>query len=237
MTGPIISMWSGPRNVSTALMYSFGERADTCIVDEPLYGYYLKKTGVEHPGGIEVINDMELDERKVWSSIPRDSGKITFVKNMAHHALDLSLDWYREPVPMFLIRDPKEMLPSLTIQLPDASLRDTGLKRQVELLDMFRAMGKEPIVLDSKYLLLDPRKVLSAVCEKLGVGFSEKMLHWEPGPREADGIWAKHWYHSVHQSRGFQPYVPKTDPFPKELHPLLTECEPYYNQLLKHAIT
>ncbi len=234
---PIISLWSGPRNVSTALMYSFGQRPDIQIVDEPLYGYYLNQTGVNHPGADEVLATMNLDQSQVWEHVTANREKILFLKNMAHHALDLSDQWYDIPVPVFLIRDPREMLPSLTIQLPQANLRDTGLKRQAEMLQMFNSMGKTPIVIDSKTLLLHPEGVLKKVCQQLDIPFFEQMLRWKAGPRDEDGIWAKYWYHAVHASTGFQKYIEKREPFPEHLTALLDECQPYYEQLVNQAIS
>jgi hypothetical protein len=156
---------------------------------------------------------------------------------MAHHAMDLSDQWFAVPRPVFLIRDPREMLPSLTIQLPEANLRDTGLKRQAEMLRMFTSMEKDPLVIDSKFLLLNPEGVLKKVCDQLDIPFFEQMLSWKAGPRAEDGIWARYWYHRVHESTGFQKYTEKSIPFPEHLMPLLDECQPYYEQLVNQAIT
>lgn len=234
-----VCLWSGPRNVSTALMYSFAERSDTEIVDEPLYGHFLRVTGTNHPGRDEVLANVNCNGDQVMREIlrrdeARQSGLI-FLKQMAHHLVDVDRQFLRQTRNILLIRDPREMLPSLTIQLPNATLADTGLKMQWELYEALRTGGEEPPVLDSRELLLNPRHVLSLLCDRLGVPFEEAMLAWPSGPRPEDGVWAPHWYHSVHASSGFAPYVAKND-FPTHLEPLLAECRPWYEKLYRHAI-
>ena len=207
------------------------------VVDEPLYAYYLAKTGANHPGGEEVLLHMEQDQRVVWEKLPASDNKHLFLKNMAHHAIDLDARWYEIPRPVFLVRDPEEMLPSLTIQLLDASLSDTGLKRQVEMVELFEKDGRKPVVIDSAILLRDPEDILKKVCEKLHLPYEPAMLHWSAGPKPEDGVWALHWYHRVHESTGFAPYVKKPASFPHHLRPLLDECKPYYERLMNFVIT
>jgi hypothetical protein len=154
---------------------------------------------------------------------------------MAHHLVELHLGFLGEMSNIFLIRDPREMLPSLTIQLPHAGLSDTGLKRQCELYDDLRAAGQIPAILDSRELLLDPAGVLKQLCKHLGLDFDPCMLRWEAGPLAEDGIWAPHWYHQVHKSTGFSPYQAKSE-FPEELEGLLADCKPWYDKLFKHAL-
>lgn len=234
-----VCLWSGPRNVSTALMYSFAERSDTEVVDEPLYGHFLRVTGTQHPGRDEVLASVNCDGDQVMRDILRRSKQrksgLVFLKQMAHHLVEIDREFLRRTRNILLIRDPREMLPSLTIQLPNATLADTGLKMQWALFEALRTGGEEPPVLDSRELLLNPRRVLTVLCERLGVPFEETMLAWPPGPRPEDGVWAPHWYHAVHASRGFAPYVAKTD-FPPHLEPLLAECRPWYEKLYRHAI-
>ncbi len=238
MTKPIC-LWSGPRNVSTALMYSFAQLPSVHVVDEPLYGHYLAVSGAIHPGRDEILAAMNCNGDAVMSGLlqrQREQPASTlFLKHMAHHLTDLDLTFLAETKNIFLIRDPREMLPSLTIQLPHARLSDTGLKRQWDLYTELSAAGKQPIILDSRELLLDPDGVLQALCSHLGLAFTEKMLRWEAGAREEDGIWARHWYHAVHKSTGFSEYVTKTR-FPMELKSLLDECNPWYEKLLAHAL-
>ena len=234
-----LSVWSGPRNVSTALMYSFRQRTDTAVVDEPLYGHYLRTTGAAHPGIGEVLERMEGDgERVVRDVILGPCARpVHFFKNMAHHLLGLDRGFISRITNVILIRNPAEMLPSLAEQLPEPTLRDTCLDRQVEILEVVLGRGEKPVVLDAKELLLDPAGVLEQVCERLGIPFEVEMLRWPAGPKPEDGVWAKHWYGSVHASTGFAPYRPKTGRFPQRLEPLLGECLPLYERLRGYAIT
>ena len=234
-----ISMWSGPRNVSTALMYSFRQRPDTRVVDEPLYGHYLRVTGSPHPGDAAVLAAMETDGERVVTEclLGRHDRPVLFVKNMAHHLVDLDRGFLAHLTNALLIRDPREMLPSLARRLPDPTLRDTGLDRQVELLEHELARGHQPVVLDARELLLDPASVLRRACHRLGLPFTERMLSWPPGPKPEDGVWAPHWYDSVHASTGFAPHTPEREPFPQRLTPLLEICTPLYERLAGYAIT
>jgi len=157
------------------------------------------------------------------------------MKHMAHHLVDLDLGFLRETCNIFLIRAPRDMLPSLSVQLPEPRLADTGLQRQWELFTELVDAGQEPAILDSRELLLSPPDVLRQLCEHIGVPFTPAMLSWEAGPRPEDGVWAPHWYHAVHRSTGFGPYRPKTE-FPDRLRALLDECQPWYERLFEHAI-
>ena len=231
-------MWSGPRNVSTALMYSFRQRVDTVVVDEPLYGHYLKTTGAGHPGAREVMEVMDGDGERVVREVilgPCER-RIHFFKNMAHHLPGLDPGFLDSITNVLLIRNPTEMLPSLAKQLPSPTLRDTGLREQAGILDSILARGGKPIVLDVRRLLLDPPEVLRRVCSRLGIPFDKAMLSWPAGPKPEDGVWAKHWYHNVHASTGFAPYEPRKDHFPARLKPLLEECLPLYERLRDYAI-
>ena len=239
MTTPIC-LWSGPRNVSTALMYSFAQRDDIRVVDEPLYGHYLRASGADHPARDQIMASMDSDGDAVMRALierqQQDSTRRLFLKHMAHHLVDLDLGFLQETSNIFLIRDPREMLPSLTIQLPHATLRDSGLKRQWELFEDLRRVGQVSVVLDSRELLMDPPGVLRKLCEHLGLEFNPCMLGWEAGPRAEDGIWAPHWYHVVHRITGFAPYRPK-HAFPERLIGLLNECQPWYERLFENALT
>lgn len=219
-------------------MYSFAQRADTRVVDEPLYGHYLRVTGAKHPGGDQVVAETNCDGAAVMRDLlatSRDISETLFIKHMAHHLVQLDTEFLSQSRNVFLIRDPREMLPSLTVQIPHAGLADTGLRRQCELLAELRSLGQQPVVLDSKELLLNPAKVLQRLCERLGMEFSATMLQWEAGPRPEDGVWASHWYHAVHQSTGFAEYHQKGE-FPSRLKSLLAECQPWYDKLYAHAI-
>ena len=233
-----VCLWSGPRNVSTALMYSFAQRDDTRVVDEPLYGHYLRVSAADHPGRAEVMAAMNCDGDAVMRDLIRESAnesRLLFLKQMAHHLVGLNLTFLQKTRNVFLIRDPQQMLPSLVRQLPHAGLADTGLDRQWQLYEWLVDTGQQPAIVDSRELLLNPERVLRRLCSHLGLAFTDAMLSWEPGARAEDGVWARHWYHTVHQSSGFEPYRPKTE-FPDELRPLLAECTPWYDKLYAKAI-
>jgi hypothetical protein len=220
-------------------MYSFAQNNCVTVIDEPLYGHYLRVTGADHPGSAEVIAAMNCDGDAVMRELLRRQAEQPeprlFMKHMAHHLVDLDLGFLRETCNIFLVRDPRDMLPSLSIQLPEPRLADTGLRRQWELFSELVAAGQRPAILDSRELLLSPPDVLRQLCEHIDVPFTPAMLSWEAGPRPEDGVWAPHWYHALHRSTGFAPYRPKTE-FPDRLRPLLDECQPWYDRLFEHAI-
>jgi hypothetical protein len=236
-----IAMWSGPRNISTALMRSWGNRPDTSVCDEPLYAHYLLRTGVAHPGAEEVIRHHETDWRKVVAELTGavpDGRAISYQKHMAHHLLsEIDRGWLDRVTNAFLIRDPREVLTSLVRVLPRPSLADTGLPQQVEIFRWVRdRTGAVPPVVDARDVLEDPRGTLGRLCEALGVAFLEAMLSWPPGRRPTDGIWAKHWYDAVERSTTFGPYVPKPDPVPDHLAGLYEECVALYESLHRHRL-
>ena len=233
-----LSVWSGPRNVSTALMYAFRQRPDTLVLDEPLYGHYLKVTAADHPGDDEVRATMDTDGERVVREVLLGPCErpIHFFKNMAHHLTGLDRGFLDDVSNVLLTRDPAEMLPSLARQLSDPTLRDTGLLRQAEILEYVLGHGGEPVVLDARELLLDPPGVLRQMCDRLGIPFHEAMLRWPAGPKPEDGVWAKYWYANVHASTGFSAYEPKPDAFPEKLKPLLEECRPLYERLIRYAV-
>jgi hypothetical protein len=229
-------MWSGPRNISTALMRSWGNRPDTAVCDEPLYAHYLRVTGVDHPGADEVIARHEPDWRKAVDFLlaPVPGGKpIFYQKQMAHHLLpDVGRDWLGQVTNAFLIREPREMLTSLAKVLSDPSPEATGLPQQVEIFEWVRSRtGAAPPVVDARDILDDPHGTLTLLCEALGVPFLEAMLSWPPGRRETDGVWAKYWYDNVEKTTTFQPYAPKPEPVPDRLRGLLDLCQSYYETL------
>ena len=233
-----ICLWSGPRNVSTALMYAFGQRSDTEIIDEPLYAHYLHITGAMHPGREIVMASMQNDATEVIRDVILGPSKkrVLFMKQMAHHLVKIDRSFMQKTQNILLIRDPKEMLTSLTKVIGIPRLKDTGYKIQTELLLELREMGQSPPILDARELLLAPKDVLSTLCSRLGLPFEESMLSWERGGHPSDGVWAPYWYQNVHQSDCFAPYQPKSEPFPEELNSLLSECLPYYELLCADAI-
>ena len=237
-----LAMWSGPRNVSTALMRSWGNRDDTVVVDEPLYAHYLAVTGRPHPGREQVIGHHETDWRRVVEMLlaPQPPGtRIFYQKQMSHHLLpDIGRQWLSQMTHAFLIREPRAMLASLSGKLEQFTLADTGLQQQVEIFDhVLEATGRVPPVVDSADLLGAPEAMLRRLCHALGVPFSERMLAWPPGRRETDGIWAPWWYSRVEESTGFekQPAQPLA-PLPGELRAIEGQCRPLYERLWDHRL-
>jgi hypothetical protein len=222
-----LAMWSGPRNISTAMMRSWGNRPDTIVCDEPLYAHYLRETRLPHPGADEVIAHHEADWPKVvsWLTGPLPLDKSVFYqKHMAHHLLpNIELGWLDQLTHCFLIREPREMLASLLEFIPQPTLNDTGLPQQLRILEMVRSTaGAVPPVLDAQDVLGNPEGILRQCCARVGVPFYTQMLSWPAGRRETDGIWAKHWYEKVEQTTSFKPSQSKPAvSIPAALQPLL----------------
>ncbi len=234
-----ICLWSGPRNISTTLMYSFAQRKDSIVFDEPLYGYYLDQTKARnfHPGAEEIIEQMETNGEKVIKMMMGEHNKpVVFFKHMTHHLLNLDRSFLKNVTNIILTRDPVEMLPSFDKVIPNPSLDDVGYELNEILLLKLESMGVTPIIIDASKLLNEPEKILNQLCITIGISFDKNMLHWKAGTRPEDGIWAKYWYDSIHQSKGFIKYKPKTTPFPEKLKPLLNKCLPYYEKLVKQAL-
>lgn len=234
-----ISLWSGPRNISTALMYSFAQRKDTKVFDEPLYAHYLNNSDAKtyHPGADEILATMENNGDKVVKMMLTTKDKpVLFFKNMTHHLLGLNLEFTAYVHNVILTRDPIEMLPSFDKVIKNPNLNDVGYKLHVDLIESFKKRNIGFTVLDGKNVLLNPEGVLKQLCNNTGIPFDANMLNWTPSKRKEDGVWAKYWYDNVHKSSGFSEYKPKTEPFPEHLVPLLQECQPYYDQLKKEAL-
>lgn len=235
-----INLWSSPRNISTALMYSFAQRSDTTVVDEPLYAHYLasRPPGVPHPGEAEVLASQSPDGVKVVREVLMGKYRTPLVvfKQMTHHLQGLDPAFLKEMDNVLLIRDPRAILLSYSKVIPNPGLRDVGVEQQAELLRFLQEAGALKAVVDARELLLGPRRVLERLCELLEIPFEEKMLRWEAGPRPEDGVWAKYWYGNVHRSTGFQPYREDPAPLPAHLEPLAEICRPYYETLYQYAI-
>lgn len=220
-------------------MYSFAQRQDTQVWDEPLYGFYLNETHAKdyHPGAQQTLREMETDGNKVVEMMLSTSQKpIHFYKNMTHHLLDLDRSFLKGLVNVILTRDPIEMLPSFDAVIPNPSMLDVGYALHTELVQTLEEMGLPVIVIDSKTILLNPEEQLTKLCEAIGIPFDPAMLQWEAGARPEDGSWAQYWYKNVHQSTTFAPYRPKTKPFPEHLKPLLEECLPHYERLILKSL-
>jgi hypothetical protein len=230
-------MWSGPRNVSSALMRSFGSREDCVVVDEPFYAHYLKVTGLAHPAREATLASQPTDWRAVAKRLtaePLPEGKsLHYQKHMAHHLLDgMAGAWMDELVHAFLIREPAAMLASLIQVWPEPTLADTGLPQQVSLFEhLCETKGFVPPVVDSADLLENPEGLLRRLCAEVGIRFDPAMLAWEPGPRPTDGVWAPHWYAQLERSTGFAPQSTTRRELPPEHQGLLQEAEALYRRL------
>ncbi len=233
-----INVWSSPRNLSTALMYSWRQRADTTVVDEPLYAHYLATTGRWHPGRVEVLASQSDDGQAVVDDVILGAydTPVVFFKQMAKHLVGLDRSFLSRCSNVLLTRDPFDMLTSFQRQVPDTTLDDTGFVELVEILDSTVAVGERPIVIDSKLLLVDPPGVLGELCERLGVDFDEAMLSWPAGPKPEDGVWARHWYDAVRGSTGWGDWRPKPDELLPHLEPVLAEANALHERLLPYRI-
>jgi hypothetical protein len=236
-----IAMWSGPRNISTAMMRAWGNRPDTFVIDEPFYAYYLKATGKKHPGADEAIAAGETDWRKVVAQltgpIPNDK-QIFFQKHMTHHLLpEIEREWLGTMTNCFLIRDPREVISSYIKKLEDPGLEDLGFMQQAEIFDFVceRANSTPPVV-DAKDVLEEPERLLRLLCDAVGIKFSKSMLSWPPGLRETDGIWAKHWYTEVANTTSFQPYRPARDEVPERFRETYERCCECYERLYQYRL-
>jgi hypothetical protein len=230
-----IAMWSGPRNLSTALLRSFGARGDTTVVDEPLYAHYLVATGLDHPGRDEVIASQPTRWQDVAAALtgPLPAGvRVHYQKHMTHHLLpEIGRAWIGRLRNAFLIRDPDHVVASYAKVRGQPTLADLGYVQQAEI---FRAYGG-PVV-DAADLLRDPPGVLRRLCAALGVAFDPAMLSWPPGRRDTDGVWAPHWYAAVETSTGFAPYDPRRPEVPDRLRWLADAARPYYAELAAHRL-
>ena len=233
-----ICLWSGPRNISTALMYSFAQRADTVVVDEPLYAHYLSHSPVEHPGRADILATMENEGSKVIEQVilGKYEKAVVFFKQMAHHLVGLSEDFLSHTTNVLLIRDPRAVLNSFSKVIAAPTLADIGIQQQHDMYLRWEARGIPPLVVDSKTILMDPQSTLESLCEAIGIPFDERMLSWAAGPRVEDGVWAPYWYANVHRSTGFHPYVPKPIDLSPRLTQLAAEAMPFYHFLMKRAL-
>lgn len=236
-----IAMWSGPRNISTAMMRSWENRADCCVVDEPFYAAYLAATGLQHPCREEILASQSNDYQQVINEITgaEVATPLQYLKQMTHHMpTDLNMDWCTGLRHCFLIRDPAQVIASYVKKMPDVNEEAIGIRRQDELFRQIRStMGVTPAVIDSNDVLKNPRKILGELCDYLEISFpEEQMLHWPAGKRASDGVWAHHWYHDVEQSTGFGKYREKTPELSDEQWALARAMQPYYNEMAELRI-
>lgn len=234
-----IAMWSGPRNISTAMMRSFENRPDCAVVDEPFYAAYLAQTGLDHPMRDEVLASQPTDWRQVAADLDCLDAPVVYEKQMAHHMLDgFGLDWTASRVNAFLIRDPAEVLASYVQKRGQVTLADIGVIRQREIFQREAdRLGRAPPVVRGQDVLADPPGVLARLCDALGIPFDPAMLRWPAGPRDSDGVWAPAWYDSVERSTGFEtPRRPDYPPLPDDLRRIADAARPHYEAMAAHRI-
>ena len=218
-------------------MYAFAQRVDTQVFDEPLYAHYLKVSGAMHPAREQVLKSLENDGNKVVQEvILRKSEKLLFHKLMTHFLIGIDTDFLSEVTNIIFIRNPEEIIASYSKVIPNPKMNDIGVKQQYELYLSLKESGKLPIVLDSKNLLKNPELILGKLCGILGISFDEKMLKWEKGARDEDGVWAEYWYKNIHNSTGFLPYTKKEIKLTGSNAELAEECLPYYEFLTAKSI-
>jgi hypothetical protein len=235
-----VGMWSGPRNISTAMMRAWENRPDTVVVDEPLYAEYLLRTGIDHPGRDEVIAAQPTSLSDVVDGLlaPLPDGKtVHYAKHMAHH-LDMDADaaWTDRFRNVLLIRDPAEVVASYVRSREACEPEDIGLLQQQWLLDRWLALDHEVPVIDSADFLRDPELHLRWLCDWLGIDFTDRMLSWPPGPRDSDGVWAPYWYDAVLASTGFEPYRPREVDLSPHDAAVAEACRPAYDALRDHRV-
>jgi len=223
------------------MMRAWGNRPDTCVVDEPFYAYYLKATGKKHPGADEVIATGDTDWRKVVERLtgPIPEGRrIFYQKQMTHHlSPEVDREWLVTVTNCFLIREPREVIVSYIKKQGDPTLEDLGFVQQEEIFDwVCKRTNAIPPVLDAKDVLESPERMLHLLCDAVGIEFSESMLSWPPGLRETDGVWAKYWYGEVAKSTSFEPYRPRRDEVPKHLLEIHKRCRECYERLYAYRL-
>jgi len=236
-----IFMWSGPRNISTALMRSFENREDTHVWDEPFYSYYLNKTKKNHPLRNEIINKYPYDEKEIIKLIslpPPNNKRIYYQKHMTHHILkETSINWICSGVNCFLIRNPAEVINSYIQKNNLYDSADIGFPNQLKIFEKVKSLNKELVIINAKDLLEFPKKIIKKLCFKLNIPFEEKMLNWPKGSRETDGIWSSIWYEKVINSTCFETYKKKNINLPKKFHKIYEECLSAYNIMNSYKIS
>ena len=236
MSARHIAMWSGPRNISTAMMRAWENRGDCEVFDEPFYAHYLVHTGLDHPGREAVIAAGETDWRRVAARLTTPAlcgAAFTYQKHMTHHLLPpMGRDWLAAVTNIFLIRDPRRVLASYIRTRPSVTAADLGFLQQQEIYQHVRGVtGLAPLVLDAGEFLRAPEAQLRALCAAVGVAFTPRMLHWPPGPRPSDGVWARHWYAQVYGSTGFEAPADGEVAVPVPLRGILEEVMPAFEAL------
>ncbi len=236
-----IAMWSGPRNLSTAMMYAFAARGDCAVSDEPFYAAYLAATGLDHPMRAEILATQDTDPAKVAAAClgtAPDGRPVFYQKHMTHHMIPaFDRSFMRRCANVFLIRHPARVIASYAKKRERPTLEDIGFAQQAELFDeVANWLGDAPLVIDSADIRADPAGALSRLCAAIGVAYTDRMLRWTAGGHPSDGVWAAHWYGAVHCSTGFAgPEDPLPD-LPPEFAKLAERALPLYDRLARHRI-
>ncbi|MCI5095639.1 MAG: HAD family hydrolase [Rhodobacteraceae bacterium] len=230
-----IAMWSGPRNLSTAMMYAFGNRTDCAVVDEPFYASYLAKTGLDHPMRDDILDSQPQDPCDVAQYLgtakPADRPHF-YQKHMTQHMIDgVPRDWMRHVTNVFLIRHPARVIASYAAKRENPTLDDIGFRQQAELFDLVQSWGQTPVVIDSHDIRDNPHAMLEKLCDAIHLPFSPEMLSWPKGGHKDDGVWAAHWYGAVWNSTGFADPEGPLPEVPEALQPVLEAAMPHYEQM------
>ncbi|MEM9528082.1 MAG: hypothetical protein AAGA31_15825 [Bacteroidota bacterium] len=235
-----INLWSSPRNISTALMYSFAQNPEVRVVDEPLYAHYLGRqpTLAEHPGRARILASQNQDGKAVvYEMLHQNFGtQAVIFKQMTHHLVELELGFLEKMKNVLLIRDPRAILASYNKVVQEVSSEDIGVPQQYALFQRLRKKGHLQAIVDSRRLLMKPKEVLAALCERLSLNYSDDMLSWPKGGRPEDGVWATYWYANVHNSTGFKPYQEKSYSLSPKLNAIADVCTPLYEDMLMEAL-
>jgi len=235
----IIFMWSGPRNLSTALMRSFENRKDTYVLDEPFYAYYLKKTNLKHPMKKEIIKHYLISQNKILKLITSKPKKkqIFYQKHMTHHIIkNTKLDWITTGYNCFLIRHPSKVINSYIKKNSLRNIDDIGFKKQFEIFNKIKKSKLKFTVINADTILQNPNKTIKKLCKLLKIRFTKNMLTWPKGKRLSDGIWSKVWYKNVEQSNTFSKYKKEKIYVPKKYKKIYEEALKYYNEMNQYSI-
>ena len=232
-----IAMWSGPRNLSTAMMYSFAARGDCAVSDEPFYAAYLALTGLNHPMRDEILTSQPTDPKAVGVSLAQDRTEaIWYQKHMTRHMIDgIPRDWMHEVSHVFLIRHPARVIASYARKRERPTLEDLGFPQQKSLFD--EVAGEGALVVDSSDIRAAPDTMLETMCSRLHIPYTDRMLSWSAGGHKEDGVWAAHWYDAVHRSTGFDGAEGPLPELPDEYRPLLEEALPIYREFRERRLT